>query len=321
MTSAQPRTGLNILVFFASATLFSGGLWLVSHGSTSWWQILGVLMVANFGNTLFALLHESVHRVLSANKMLNETFGLLAGAFFPTGLTFQRICHLGHHLRNRTDHEMFDMYYKEDSKLLKYAQFYSILSGVYWLSVSFGWAIYLLCPWVFRLLKSDNASIKHTGAAMLHPFINHPKKLRIRMELVFVIAFQFVLFKTLDLAFWPTFTAYWIFGMYWGSLQYADHAWSERDIQTGAWNLKVNPLTRLIFLNYHHHRVHHMYPRMPWHELPKYVDRSQPQPTFMSIYLEMWKGPRPVEKGPPIVLSQQLAHDLQDEDLNVARQA
>ncbi len=216
---------------------------------------------------------------------------------------------------------MFDMYYPEDSRVLKFGQFYAILTGLYWSTVSLGWGLYLFFPWVLELLKTDNVAIQHTGAVMLHPFIDHPKKFRIRAELVFVIAFQVGMFYALNLSFWPTLGAYWAFGMFWGSLQYADHAWSERDIQRGAWNLKVNPLTRFIFLNYNYHRVHHMYPRMPWHELPKHVDHSEPQPTFLSIYLEMWKGPRPVEKGAPLVLNQQLARELQDEDMNVARRA
>ena len=56
--------------------------------------------------------------------------------------------------------------------------------------------------------------------------------------------------------------------MNWGGLQYADHAWSERDIKNGAWNLAVPKWMQAVFLNYHYHKVHHQHPRTPWVNLP-----------------------------------------------------
>ena len=43
------------------------------------------------------------HGHLHANRTVNEWAGRFLAAFFPTGLGFQRVCHLGHHRRNRTD--------------------------------------------------------------------------------------------------------------------------------------------------------------------------------------------------------------------------
>jgi fatty acid desaturase len=80
----------------------------------------------------------------------------------------------------------------------------------------------------------------------------------------------------------------------WSSLQYTDHAFSSLDRQEGAWNLRVNPVVRLIFLNYHHHLVHHREPGIPWTELPRLVRPEDPSPSFWSIYLRMWAGPRPL---------------------------
>jgi fatty acid desaturase len=210
---------------------------------------------------------------------------------------------------------MFDMYYPDDNLFLKRAQFYSILTGIYWLTIPVGWLVYLLCPWSYHLLKTENTAIKRTGAIMLHPLIDHPKKWRIRFELLFVIAFQIFLFKALDLKFWPTFATYWIFGMLWGSLQYADHAWSPRDVLEGAWNLKVNPITRLFFLNYHYHQVHHMNPKLPWNHLPRHVDPTKPMPSFWKIYFEMWKGPRPASAPAPAPVREVVEALSDDEDL------
>jgi fatty acid desaturase len=67
-------------------------------------------------------------------------------------------------------------------------------------------------------------------------------------------------------------------------------------ISEGAWNLKVNPLVRALFLNYHHHLAHHQAPQTPWIHLPKLVRRDSPQPQFWRIYLRMWLGPRSIDR-------------------------
>lgn len=315
MKSARPSEWLNIFINLAAFILWGACLYVASHSDVWWQKLLAILLFSYVANTIFAFLHEAVHRVYSWKAWLNETMGFLNGALFPTGLTFQRVCHLGHHLRNRTDHEMFDMYYAEDNLFLKRAQFYSILTGIYWLTVPFGWFVYLVCPWSYRLLKTENKAIKHTGAIMLHPFIDHPKKWRIRFELIAVIVLLYFIATWLELKFWPTFTCYWVFGMVWGSLQYADHAWSERDVLKGAWNLKTNFITRAFFLNYHYHQVHHMNPKLPWNHLPKHVDPSSAQPSFWKIYFEMWKGPRPAHAPAPRPVAEVMAELSSDEDL------
>jgi hypothetical protein len=112
---------------------------------------------------------------------------------------------------------------------LKFAQFYCILTGVYWLSVPFGCLVFLVFPWAYAIFQTPLLGQAQTDSAMLLPFLNHPAKHRIRLELLMTFGFQIMLFVMLDLSFWPTFACFWIFGMYWGSLQYADHAWSPRE--------------------------------------------------------------------------------------------
>ena len=65
------------------------------------------------------------------------------------------------------------------------------------------------------------------------------------------------------------------FAINWSSLQYTDHAFSKLDVRDGAWNLRVNPSTRLLFLNYHHHLAHHRHPQVPWIHLGRFVDPAR----------------------------------------------
>jgi fatty acid desaturase len=289
----------NIAIQFIASSVSLYSLYQASHLESIYLKILFALIFTLSNNTLFSLLHESVHRCYSKNVIINEVAGNFAAFFFPTALIFQRICHLGHHLRNRTDHEMFDMYYPTDNKLIKFTQFYCILTGFYWISIPFGCFMYMTIPSSYNFFVWLNEKNKSTDAAMMIPFLNHPLKSRIRLEMFGTLIFQILIFKLLNLNLASWFLCYWIFGMNWGGLQYADHAWTERDIRNGAWNLKVPKMIQAIYLNYHLHKVHHQNPQLPWNLLPKYENPNDIKPSYFKIWLEMWKGPRPVNSPAP----------------------
>lgn len=296
------------------------GLWLASHGVLWWHKALGILLFALSNNTLFSLLHEAVHKIYSKNQRINDAMGILASAFFPTGFTFQRLCHLAHHCNNRSDHEMFDMYYPNDNLLLKRIQFFGIFTGLYWLVLILGWLIYLVYPGFFDLvskLGEKSRLLKHADVAILLPFGKTNKESRIRFELAFTLIIQILIFYFLQLTFGWWLLAYWVFSLFWGSLQYADHAFSPRDIRKGAWDLRINPIMRYIFLNYHHHRAHHMNPNVPWFDLAKYIDYGNYRPRFLEIYLRMWKGPIKTKEPEPAGLNESEIRDIyQDVDVN-----
>jgi hypothetical protein len=120
---------------------------------------------------------------------------------------------------------------------------------------------------------------------------------RVRLEILLTAGVQALAWTALDLSFSGWVACYVAFAVNWSALQYADHAWSELDVRDGAWNLRVNPTIQYIFLNYHHHRAHHQHPEVPWIHLGHYVDFSEPRPSFLRIYLSMWRGPRPMPEG------------------------
>ena len=105
---SQPKTWLNIAIalFSYSANIY---LLVAATRAVTWYSALIYALLFSFSNnTVFALLHESVHRSFSKNSGINNMFGRISAAFFPTGFLLQRGFHLGHHRRNRTDAEMFD---------------------------------------------------------------------------------------------------------------------------------------------------------------------------------------------------------------------
>ena len=289
------------LALLAGAVLGNVGLlYLASHPANGWVLAGAVLAFSFMNNTIFSLLHESVHQIFHPNRRVNEWGGRIAAAFFPTALTFQRTFHLRHHRNNRTEVEQFDYLRPEDNKFLKRAQWYAILTGLYWLASPLGIIIYLFWPGAFRLkfLRDQDSRIaQQTGAnAMFAGFDDAPVG-KMRLEILFTIALQVTVVWLAGVTWWAWLLCYTAFAVNWSSLQYADHAWSELDVREGAWNLHVHPVVRWIFLNYHHHKAHHQHPEVPWSQLGKYVDPEEHRPSFLRIYLSMWRGPRPLPKS------------------------
>lgn len=284
---------LNLALTAAAVPAALGLLWFASHTDSWAWRLGAAFAFSFVNNTIFSLLHEAVHGIFHPHRAVNDAFGRLTAAFFPTGFTFQRVCHLGHHRRNRTDVELFDYFLPDDNRPLKAFQWYGILTGVYWLLPPLACVAYLVAPGLFRgSLFRSGAARQMSAEAMLSGFESAPEG-RIRLEILFSLAVQATMFWALDLSLAGWLTCYAAFALNWSSLQYADHAWSVRDVHDGAWNLRVSRVVQYLFLNYHHHRAHHQHPSVPWLHLSKYVDFTEERPSFLKIYLKMWRGPRP----------------------------
>lgn len=291
----------NALILISAGAVNAAALWAASHAA-AWWQVaLAALVFAFSNNTLFALLHEAVHGVLFTNRRFNRIGGIVAAAWFPTGFLVQRAFHLTHHRNNRTRFEQFDYIHDDDIKWLKYAQWYAILTGLYWAITVVGVALFALTPRLLRvktLRRKDSQLATQTSSGPYLDAVDALPPLPARLELVFAAAWQLGLAWTLGLSWTGWLVCYAAFALNWSSLQYADHAFSPLDPKRGAWNLRVPRLVRWIFLNYHFHLAHHQHPQAPWTDLPRLVDPNEPQPSFFSIWRSMWAGPRPYPGDP-----------------------
>ncbi|MDB4888110.1 MAG: fatty acid desaturase family protein [Gemmatimonadetes bacterium] len=299
---AHPIPGAVNLCLLAGAMIAAGWLLAAASHAPRWWQVaLAVLAFSYVNNTIFSLLHESVHRMFHRNRAVNEWGGRLAAAFFPTALAFQRVFHLRHHRNNRTEVEQFDYLRPSDNRALKYAQWYAILTGLYWTASPLGMLVFLVWPGAFRsrVFRADDSALAQQTAAgaMFEGFDDAPTS-RIRLEILFTLLVQAALVVLAGATWRGWLLCYAAFGINWSSLQYADHAWSELDVREGAWNLRVNRVVQWLFLNYHHHKAHHQRPDVPWLYLSQHVDFSEPRPSFARIWLSMWRGPRPLPDDP-----------------------
>ncbi len=286
----------NWLILGAGMAMNAALLWLASHADGAMGQLLAALFFAFANNMLFALMHEAVHGNFDPSPARNRLGGSLAAAFFPTSFTLQCSAHLTHHRNNRSELERFDYIGPGESIPLKTAQWFSILTGLYWLGIPFFLVIYVLfaelVPWK-KLVPKDSGFTQQTSAGEFMESLVRLPVWRVRAEFLFSLAVQLALAVMLDLSLSGWLLCYAAFALGWSSLQYADHAFSRLDRVEGSWNLRVNRFTRTMFLNYHYHLEHHRNPNCRWQDLPASKQQSgEPARPFLSMLLLMWKGPR-----------------------------
>ncbi len=144
------RSALNIIILLLSLAASALCLWAASHLDVGY-ALVAIWLFSLISNTPFAMMHEAVHDVACASPRGNELLGIVSGWAFPTSFSMQRLAHIGHHQRNRTDQELYDYYLPHQSRLVRNLWLYTgNLFGLYWWSVVLGNLLYLLAPWAYR---------------------------------------------------------------------------------------------------------------------------------------------------------------------------
>jgi fatty acid desaturase len=281
-----------VLAVFAAAV---GLLWLGSWVER-WYAVAAVGVVFSYVLlTNYALLHEATHNNLHARPRWNYGLGLLTGLLFPVPFSLVHTTHQGHHLRNRTDYEMFDLYYPTDNRLLKYGQWYAILCGLFWPIIPLGALLFAVCPAllrtrVWRQARSSSYFVGDVRGAEVRA---------IRGELLLVLAFHAGLFWLLGLRGFNTLVLYACFAVNWSTRQYVGHAFTRRDVIEGAWNLRHNGLMTWVLLHGEWDLNHHRRPDVSWYYLPRLSPPGEPRPGYVRQYWRLWLGPRPATEPAP----------------------
>jgi fatty acid desaturase len=238
---------------------------------------------------VYSIIHEAEHGSLFSNRRANVVGGVIAASFFPAPFHLLRQGHLGHHLRNRSDDEAFDLWFEGESPFWKWTQWFGILTGVFYLIVVSSNLIVLLFPFV---LRSRWFGFDRPSAAFMDAL--NPRYTRIiRLEAMGIIALHSLLLVVMRIPPINYFLMYAAFGILWSSLQYVHHYATERHITRGARNLRLWwPIDKL-WLNHNWHRVHHEHPTVSWIHLEKMGKAAEDDRGFLPwVYLRMWSGPR-----------------------------
>jgi len=291
----------NILNFILVALDITAAIFLLRLGSRldSWWAILATGIIFSYVMlTNYALLHEATHQNLNSNPACNYWLGVATGVFFLAPYSMIRVTHQGHHQRNRTDAEMFDLYYPGDSLFLKCCQWYGTLAGLFWPCIPVCATLFAVCPRTIGLQLFSgppfgNANVKDITRLDLR---------RIRMELLLTLVVFTIILWLFQWHWLNLLVLYGCFSINWSTRQYIGHAFSKRDIVEGAWNLRHNRLMSAILLHGEWDLTHHQHPEVSWYYLPAMAGPEEPRLSYIKQYWRQWLGPRLATEPPPQLL-------------------
>jgi fatty acid desaturase len=280
--------GLNFIlvagVFGVAVTLL-----LLGARAETWYVVTALGVVYSYVLlTNYALLHEATHNNLHSSKRLNYWLGVATGLLFPVPFTMIHTTHQGHHLRNRTDHEMFDLYYPTDNRLIKFAQWYSILVGLFWPIIPLGGLVAALWPGFLRLRPFQHAR----SSSYVLGDIHGAGLWAIRGEMLLILAFYAAVVFFLQVPWQTLLIFYAFFAVNWSTRQYVGHAFSRRDVIEGAWNLRHNRLMTWVLLHGEWDLNHHRRPDLSWYYLPGESSPNEQRPSYVRQYWRLWLGPR-----------------------------
>lgn len=280
---------LNLGIAAAQLALLLAILWGAGQ-VTHWWAVL--LLALGYGvvmNSGYAMLHEAEHGILHPHRRINNATGTVLALFFPAPFHLIRQGHIGHHIRNRSDDEAFDLYFENESRFWKCVQLYGTLTGLFWVLIYLTNFVVLVRPSLAVPKRMDR-----TTEAFLESL--NPRYHRwIQLEALAVIALHATMVRAWHIPLAHYFAVMFGFGLIWSSMQYAHHYGTERDVLKGARNLRTFRWLDWVWLNHNWHRNHHSQPTIPWLYLPR-VDAAEADPARGSLvraYFNMWNGPQP----------------------------
>ncbi|KAB2880135.1 hypothetical protein F9K33_06545 [bacterium] len=287
---------MNLLITILCSCAYVALLWTASHVHNYGWVFLYGFLFAVIMVPVYSLIHEAEHSIINPNESMNNIMGRWLSTLFIAPYTFFKHCHLKHHKKNRTDEEMWDLYYEHQEKLKRYGTLYGMMIGIGYFSM---WLAVLLYAFAPGLIYTRFFSSHKEIGGFLKGSDRKDKVAKSRWESILVIIVQVALFFVLDLKWTSWLTLFAMHGFLWSSQNYVNHAFSPRDIINGAHNLKIPIWLRLIYLNFNLHLAHHQNPKIPWLHLPQFIGSGEGRISFFKNYLRLWKGPRLTHEPEP----------------------
>lgn len=280
---------LNMGILLVVTGLYLYLQWQASHVDNAWWLVLLGFTFALIMIPVYSLIHEAEHGMVHPDKTWNYLAGVHLCNLFIAPFTFFRTCHLNHHRHNRTDVEMWDLYYEHQNRFLRYGNLYLMMIGFGYIMLPVSVVLSAIHPKLLYL----RIFTSHTEISGFLEGSDKPEKWRrMQLESVGVIAFQVLIVVVLDLKLLPYAILLVCHGFVWSSQNYVNHAFAPRDIINGAHNHKMSSWFRLIYLNFNVHLAHHQNPHVPWTHLPRFIrEGGAERIPFLKAYINLWKGP------------------------------
>jgi len=280
---------LNLAIAAVQLAVLCLILWAAGRVHGWGWVALLSLAYGIAMNSGYAMLHEAEHNLLHPNPAVNQTVGAILALFFPAPFHLIRQGHIGHHIRNRSDDEAFDLYFEDENRFWKYLQLYGTLTGLFWVLIYLTNLVVAVRP---SIMAPRSKRFNRPTEAFLESL--NPKYRRlIQLEAWAVIGLHAAM-----IVFWRIPLTHYAavmfgFGFIWSAMQYAHHYGTVRDVQKGAMNLRTLRWLDRVWLNHNWHLNHHMQPTVPWVYLPLLSEEGEARGSLLRAYLREWRGPQP----------------------------
>lgn len=291
--------GLNATIIVGQLTGVGVCFSFAARHNLGWWLVLLCLGFALVMNSVYSIIHEAEHAMLFSNRRINDVAGTMMALLFPAPFHLIRQGHLGHHLRNRSDDEAFDLYFDGDKVLWRWMVWLGILTGFYYLTVVLANIVVVVAPGLLDRRKKieSQLDIDRPGTAFLES-LNPKYHSLIRGEAIAAIVLHAAIVWMTQIPIWHYLAMYGAFGFSWSAMQYVHHHETERHVTRGARNLWILRPIDLIWLHHNWHRTHHEHPTIPWVHLPAIAraDGDTRRDFLVWRYVRMWRGPRKTDQ-------------------------
>ncbi|HLX06365.1 MAG TPA: fatty acid desaturase [Thermoanaerobaculia bacterium] len=279
---------LNLGIAAVQLVLLCTILWAAGQVHGWGWVALLALAYGVTMNSGYAMLHEAEHNLLHPNPVINQTVGAVLALFFPAPFHLIRQGHLGHHIRNRSDDEAFDLYFEDENRFWKYLQLYGTLTGLFWVLILLTNFVVAFRP---AIIAPRRARRNRPTAAFLESLNPRYRRL-VQLEAWAAILLHAAMIYCWRIPLPAYFAVLFGFGFIWSAMQYAHHYGTVRDVAKGALNLRTIGILDRAWLNHNWHLNHHQHPTVPWVYLPSLSGGGEERGSLVRAYLREWRGPR-----------------------------
>ena len=243
------RLGLHLLVMGSTGML-------IFAASSSWWLLVPAMILHGFTIvTMFACMHECVHRTAFASRSYNEVVGWFAGLLSFYNFTYYRYYHTWHHRYTQDEQRDPELMDPKPRNRWEYASEISAVS--FWL-----WR-----PALFLGLA--------LGRIQKYPFLPANARWSVALSASIQLAIYVAGIGSIAMGY-PFVWFYWFFPAILAqpllrAILIAEHTGCTTD-ENGLTNTRTtltNPLIRLLMWNMSFHTEHHLYPSIPFFQLPR----------------------------------------------------
>ena len=248
LNRVEPIYSLIIVLFVAmwvaaGALIVGVPLWTV--------KLAGYVTIGFAIHGLAGVLHEAIHGNIFRNRRLDYWAGLVTGLPALLGVTAYRVTHLPHHWYNRTE--------RDPAEIMNLTKHKGLLSLLFY--------VWIVGGMVLMIVTTPFGAQKYAKPG---------ERRLIVAEYLLMIA----IIGALVLAGWRSghlgaILDLWGFPLIVSAMIANVRGWSEHMLTlpghplTQSRTVSSNRLLSLLFVNANYHLEHHLFPGMPWYNLPK----------------------------------------------------